>query len=260
MIRLLRWLTLTQWKAIDDEYRTEPLPNPKVYAILVTMAVALILPRYFGRPDYLSGFSSVKELFASLPYPDLYPRLYWAGFKLINYFIVPALCIKLILREKIVDHGLRLQREGRVWLLYTAMLLVVVPMAYAVSFSPAFLATYPKYAHAADSWTQLLLWEAAYGFQFLMLEFFFRGFVLFALARYVGPAAIFIMIVPYAMIHFGKPLAETLGSVIAGIALGTIALRTRSIYGGVFVHCGVAWSMDMFALARKGQLERLWGD
>jgi membrane protease YdiL (CAAX protease family) len=92
-----------------------------------------------------------------------------------------------------------------------------------------------------------------------MLEFFFRGFLIFALARYIGSLAIFVMIVPYAMIHFGKPFAECLGSVIAGIALGTIALRTGSIYGGVFVHCGVAWSMDLFAMSQNGSLARLLG-
>jgi len=97
----------------------------------------------------------------------------------------------------------------------------------------------------------------AYGLQFLCLEFFFRGFLLFALARTIGAFSIFVMIVPYAMIHFGKPPAECVGSVIAGVALGTIALRTRSIYGGVFVHCGVAFSMDVFVLIQKGTFQRL---
>jgi hypothetical protein len=41
---------------------------------------------------------------------------------------------------------------------------------------------------------------------------------------------------------------------ITGVALGTISLRTRSIYGGVIVHCAVAWSMDIFALMRRDQL------
>jgi hypothetical protein len=66
------------------------------------------------------------------------------------------------------------------------------------------------------------------------------------------------MIVPYAMIHFGKPLAECLGSVIAGVALGTLSLRTGSIYGGVAVHCAVAWSMDLFALHQTGKLRGLF--
>jgi membrane protease YdiL (CAAX protease family) len=86
-----------------------------------------------------------------------------------------------------------------------------------------------------------------------MLELFFRGFMAFGLARVMGSLALFVMVVPYAMIHGNKPLAECLGSIVAGIALGTIALRTGSIWGGVLLHCGVAWSMDLLALARTGR-------
>ena len=72
--------------------------------------------------------------------------------------------------------------------------------------------------------------------------------MLFTLARYMGAYAIFVMVVPYVMIHFGKPLAETVGSVIAGAALGTLALRTRSIFGGVLIHVTIAWAMDISAI------------
>ena len=35
------------------------------------------------------------------------------------------------------------------------------------------------------------------------------------------------MIVPYCMIHYGKPLPETLGAIGAGLILGTLAMRTQ---------------------------------
>ena len=56
------------------------------------------------------------------------------------------------------------------------------------------------------------------------------------------------MIVPNCMIHYGKPMPETLGAIGAGLILGTLAMRTRSIWGGVMIHVGVALSMDMLAL------------
>jgi len=104
----------------------------------------------------------------------------------------------------------------------------------------------------------LLFWELSYGIYFLVLEFFFRGFMIFSLARYLGSFSIFVMTIPYVMVHFGKPFAETLGSIIAGIFLGTLALRTRSIFGGVFIHITIAWSMDILALLQKGQLQTLF--
>lgn len=51
---------------------------------------------------------------------------------------------------------------------------------------------------------------------FLALKFLFRGFMIFPLARYIGAYAIFVMVIPYIMIHFGKSVFETLGSIIAG--------------------------------------------
>lgn len=253
IIELLRRLTVDQWRKIDEEYRDRSLPDARFAWVLVTIAIALVLPRYFGSPRFIESIPEARAFFATQAHPDLWPRLYWGAFKAVNYFLVPALCIKLVLKDRIADYGWRLRKEGRIWLLYGAMFLVVLPLTYAVSFSDAFLRTYPKYKAAGDSFEQFVLWETAYGFQFLMLEFFFRGFTLFAMARWVGSAAIFIMVVPYAMIHLAKPLPETLGSIIAGIALGTVALRTRSIYGGVLVHCAVAWSMDVFALIQKGR-------
>jgi membrane protease YdiL (CAAX protease family) len=57
-----------------------------------------------------------------------------------------------------------------------------------------------------------------------------------------------VMIVPYCMIHYGKPMPETLGAIGAGLILGTLAMRTRSIWGGVLIHVGVATTMDVLAL------------
>ena len=251
-----RWF-IAHLRAIDAEYRVKPLPSFEAAAILITAALALVVPHYFGRTQTFEKAAWLVAATQHLPYPELHPHLYWALFKFVNYGLIPALCIKLVLKERFADHGLRFVREPKVWLLYAAMVAVVLPLAYVASTTPAFLRTYPKYPGAGNSLSELLLWEVAYGFQFLMLEFFFRGFFVFALARYIGSLAIFVMIVPYAMIHFGKPLPECLGSILAGIALGTIALRTRSIYGGVAVHCAVAWSMDLFALAATGRLPSL---
>ena len=99
-----------------------------------------------------------------------------------------------------------------------------------------------------DSWLDLFVWEALYAAQFLSLEIFFRGFILHGLRRALGANAIFVMIVPYCMIHFGKPMPETLGAIGAGLILGTLAMRTRSIWGGVLIHIGVAMTMDVLAL------------
>jgi membrane protease YdiL (CAAX protease family) len=90
--------------------------------------------------------------------------------------------------------------------------------------------------------------------QFFALEVFFRGFMLSPLRRSFGSGAVFAMCVPYVMIHYGKPYLESAGAFLAGVALGSLAMRTRSIYSGFFVHVSVALMMDLLALSRGAGL------
>ena len=246
-----------QWVIIDEQYRTEPASLLRSASVLLTVAISLALNRFYGGPDRDRQLRWVARLLVDLPYPDLAPWVYWGLAKVVSYVLLPWLCIRFVLKQPLSDYGVRLGHARGVWLLYGAMALLALPLAYVASHNDSFLQVYPKYRAAGDSWPQLLIWELIYGLQFLMLEFFFRGFMIFALARQLGSLAIFVMVVPYTMIHFGKPFAECLGSILAGIALGTIALRTGSFAGGVLVHCTVAWGMDLFALLRTGALQRL---
>ena len=128
------------------------------------------------------------------------------------------------------------------------MFALIFPVVVIASTTPAFRNTYPFYRMANRSQFDLWTWEAMYAAQFLSLEFFFRGFLLQGLRRALGANAIFVMIVPYCMIHYGKPMPETLGAIFAGLILGTFAMRTKSIWGGVLIHVGVAITMDVLAL------------
>lgn len=255
MIGWIRKLTVEQWQAIDAAWLDRPLPDRRVMWVLLTATVCLVLPIYLGSPKFAD--EHLRSWFSGLPDRHFGPRMYWALFKAVNYVLLPCLCVRWLLGERVADHGLRLHLGWRTWRLYGALLVVVLPVVVLFADDPAFLARYPRYPHAAETWGRLLVWEAAYGFQFAALEFFFRGFLLFALARSLGSAAIFVSVVPYTMIHFGKALPETLGSILAGVVLGTLALRTRSIYGGVLLHCAVAWAMDGLALFHRGAFETI---
>jgi len=104
-----------------------------------------------------------------------------------------------------------------------------------------------------------MAWELMYWMQFLSLEMFFRGWMLGAMRKSIGAAAIFVMAVPYCMIHYGKPYLEANGAIVAGIVLGSLAMHTRSIYAGFLVHVTVAFLMDFLALWKRGALPtELW--
>jgi len=62
------------------------------------------------------------------------------------------------------------------------------------------------------------------------------------------------MTIPYCMIHFGKPLPETLAAIIAGVVLGVLSLKINIIWLGVAIHFSVAITMDFCFLWQNGLL------
>ena len=63
--------------------------------------------------------------------------------------------------------------------------------------------------------------------------------------KWVGKDAILPMACFYCTIHFGKPMGECISSYFGGLLLGIVACNTRSIYGGLMVHLGIAWLMEI---------------
>ena len=132
------------------------------------------------------------------------------------------------------------------------MLLIMVPLVAAASTQPDFLAVYPKLKLITGNngndwitWWHKLLFEISYGSDFISIELFFRGFLVLAFIKRAGKDAILPMACFYCTIHFGKPLGECISSYFGGIILGIVVYNTRSILGGLMVHLGIAWMMEL---------------
>ena len=141
---------------------------------------------------------------------------------------------------------------AKLWVYASLLVPTLVGVVWAAR-QPGFLAIYPmlRPEHLVSwSWVVLLLYWGLYATQFLCVEFFFRGFLLFTLETRLGAASIGVMVVPYCMIHYHKPLPEVFGAIVAGLVLGWLALATRSIWGGALLHVAVAVAMDTAALVR----------
>jgi hypothetical protein len=141
--------------------------------------------------------------------------------------------------------------------IYFLMLILMFPLLIWASFRPDFLQTYPRYKPFwAENYWQISpvitvsIYELTYILQFIALEIFFRGFVVMALAQYVGGASVFAMVAVYCFLHFFKPLPEAIGSIFGGYVLGVIAFYSRSVLGGMCIHIGVALLMELLAFAQ----------
>lgn len=260
---LLHRLFRSTWAELDDAARVEtterPSPDYQAPIALVLLAVTLSIQEYYGgRPFFddvlrepLTRLEAAGHSYIQLSkYTGLYGFGWWALTRVLGYVIVPIALWKVCFpKTSIVDMGLRIRGFTAHFGLYALCLGAVFVAMVVVARQPDFLAYYPFYKTASRSWFDFLVWEAMYFLQFFALEFYFRGFLLSVLKRRAGAMAIFVLAVPYCMIHYGKPYLEAHGAIIAGVVLGSLAARTSSIYAGFLVHITVAGAMDFLALA-----------
>ena len=218
---------------------------------LIIGTLLLIVYEYQGG----TGFFHVNlaSYFEPSRYSGLYGHLYWYFSAVVLLGVIPLLLLRLSGGD-LKRFGLRLGRV-REGLTYSGIALAaMLPVVFVAASFPSFQTKYPLCYSAADSLTHLLIYEAAYFLYYFAWEFFFRGFLLFSLERRICAVyAVLVQIVPFALLHIGKPEMETIGSVFAGIALGVLALRTRSVLYCVLLHGLVAWAMDLAAMLLSGR-------
>lgn len=236
-------------------------PHAEVIGITIVSCIILTLLEFYGGShdwnwlEHAAGLvrsdwaPAVEQFFTEGEYSRLHQLTYWSGCTFVGYMLIPMAWTKVVMGRSLRDTGLRVEGFFRHAWIYAVLFALVLPIVYLISGTQNFQQTYPFYHHAGRSAYDFLAWELLYALQFMSLEFFFRGFLVHGLKRRFGFYSIFVAVIPYCMIHFGKPLPEALGSIVAGLTLGLFSLFTGSIWLGVLIHISVAVAMDVFALA-----------
>ncbi len=215
--------------------------------ILLASALLLTLHRTYSRRSFFNRHFA--EYFGHGPLAESYPYYYWFLITAFTLLLVPALVAKFGTAERLKDYGFRLGDQRLGWRVTGAAWMLMIPVVVlAVIVYPPFVAKYPLCKVVATSWQAFLLYQLAYGVYMFSWEFFFRGFMLFGLERKFGNYAILIQTIPFAVMHYSKPLPEALGSIIAGVLLGVLAFETRSFLYGAAIHWLVAMTMDVVAV------------
>ncbi len=211
------------WGRDEDRFTIVVLVSSLVLVLVFTLwGKSSFLVRHLDAATDLVGWSPGH------PYAPMLPYLYWALTSVVLRVLVPLAIIVLVLRSRPSEFGYRIRGvTSHAWL-YVLLFVGMVPILVAASFLPSFQAKYPMYFNAAGGWTHFTLYELSYGIQFVGVEAFFRGFLTFGLYPRFGYLSLFIMVIPYAMVHLGKPPLEVFMAIPAGLLLGYLALKTRS--------------------------------
>ena len=220
----------------------------KVIIIFLSVAVLQTISWYVTSRNFfrINIFPSIQNN------PDvyLYEYLYWFVSDFITLFILSALIIKFVLKENLRDYGLKFGDSKIGFLLSLIFFIVMLPLVWIFSATPGFVEKYPHLLSARANWNEFFIYESALLVYMFAWEFIWRGFMLFGLKEKFGYYSVLIQMIPFVILHNGKPAAETSGAIIGGIALGILAFRTSSIYYCVITHMGVMFSIDLISTLR----------
>lgn len=210
--------------------------------ILQTISYYFTSRRFFRR-NLFQYFQSNSDVF-------LIEYYYWFLGDFLVYFIMPVLIIWFLLKERVSGYGLFVGDYKTGIKITLIFLIIMLPLIWIASSFSEFSQTYPHLISAKYSWKIFLIFETGMLIYMFSWEFVWRGFMLFGLKEKFGYYAVLIQMIPFLILHNGKPAPETFGAIIAGIALGVLALRTNSILYCVLTHMSVMFSIDLISVLR----------
>lgn len=255
-------------KSVEDYHQQlisedDPWPVWHTWFLLTVACLALFLVNYLksgmvfkqlilalstgiNAPDLISFFLQGH-------YVRLWICLWWSLIHILGFIALPCLAMRLI-KEPLTGLGFGWNKLTKHFFWYIALSSMIMVFAFFASYRADFQHTYPFYPEASRSGFDWLAWAILYAVQFIAVEFFFRGFLVLRFQKSFGLNVLWLMCLPYLMLHFSKPWLESFGAFGFGILLGLLSLASRSIWGGVFTHVTIATAMDALSLWQKNAL------
>lgn len=215
--------------------------------VLLFAALAVILQMKFGDRDvFLKVIAPVLELEQS----GLASWIWWFAMQGVLGFLLPVAILRFGFRNSFREMGLGSGDVSFAWKIAGIYIPLVIIGTWFLSDSASFQSRYPHFAPAGTDWSIFLVYEAFFLFYWIGWEYLWRGFVLFGTARTFGIMAIFIQALPFAIMHFNKPMPEALLSIVGGVALGALVWRSKSFWIAVPIHAAQMMILDFWCSLR----------
>lgn len=215
--------------------------------VFVVAGLMLCVHHYYGSGRFfrkvIGPLVMARE---DIPYASCF---YWSVTSWFTYLLVPLLAITIagrLRREQAPSTtGLGLG-DWRMGLACCAIFYgVMLPLLAVIAFNGDFQGKYPLCEEATRSVARFVAYEISFALYFIAWEYFWRGFLLFGLEKKFGFWTIFVSMLPFVVAHWPKPDLEAMSSILGGLALGYLALRTRSIWYGWFIHSATAITLEV---------------
>jgi len=168
--------------------------------------------------------------------------------------IIPLIIMKIGFNEQLAEYGITLGNVKTGFFLIAILYpLISILLLFPSSNTKEMIAFYPLDKEATTSIKAFVEYELLRAILFYTAwEFFFRGFMLFGLKKYVGNwLAICIQTIPSCLWHIGMPAGEIFASIFGGIMFGLIALKTKSIFYPLILHILIGLTLDLLIILQN---------
>jgi uncharacterized protein len=220
----------------------------KVIIIFLSVAVLQTISWYYTSRNFFR--INFFPYYQNDPNVFLYEYLFWFIGDFFVLFLLSILIIKFILKKDLKNYGLQIGDYKLGLTLSAIFFLVMLPAIWFFSATPEFTAKYPHLLSTRNRWGEFFIYESGMLLYMISWEFIWRGFMMFGLKEKFGYYSVLIQMIPFVILHNGKPAPETFGAIAGGIALGVLAFRTNSIYYCVLTHMGIMFTIDLISTLR----------
>ena len=211
----------------------------KPTVVLLASVVLVTIHCYFGSIRFAASSTVISGMINPVTY------MFLSAF--ILFGLIPALIVKGLFKEKLRNFGLRIG-DWKFGILSTLLLFppILLFLLFPASQMAEMQSFYPLDRAINSFSAQFFQMELFRGvLYYAAWEFFFRGFMIFGLRKYVGDwIAICIQVIPQCLWHIGMPTGEIFSSILGGILFGYLALRTGSVIWPFLLHYLIGIGMD----------------
>ena len=222
--------------------------DKEIVVVLISIPVITTLSWYFASRTYFK--KNLYSYFLEEGYNvDLIEVVYWLLADSLIFLMIPVFLL-LLLGKNISFYGLKISNFKKGFLLSVCFSLLFIPVIWIISSQNDFILYYPTVNEAKDNYMLLVIYLSGLLLYVFAWEFLWRGYLQFSLEKKFGVYAVFIQVIPFVVMHNGKPLFETLSAIAGGIFLGYLAFRTRSFFWGFLLHFFLMFYIEIFSVLR----------
>lgn len=216
--------------------------------VFFVIAILQTISYYFGSRYFFR--LNVKDYLDLKIYEELYEYAYWMLSEFLIYFIIPIIIIKLIHKGKLKEYGISFGDYKLGFAATGIFAFIMTAVLWIVSSYPSIYNYYPMYKNSILSWERFFIFESLMLFYMIGWEYMWRGYALFGLKKSLGNYAVFVQMLPFVILHNGKPFLETFSSIFGGIIIGYFALRVGSFIYCAILHFYVIFTIDFICVLR----------